>query len=48
MRGGTLVIKGNAGDWLGAHMIGGRITVLGSAGNFVGSGFRGEKQVMSG
>ncbi|MGI6615419.1 MAG: formylmethanofuran dehydrogenase subunit C [Dethiobacteria bacterium] len=48
MRGGTLVIKGNAGDWLGAHMIGGRITVLGSAGNFVGSGYRGEKQGMAG
>jgi formylmethanofuran dehydrogenase subunit C len=36
MRGGTLAIEGDAGDYTGLRMSGGRILVTGSAGNFAG------------
>ena len=48
MRGGEIVVHGNAADWLGAEMHGGRIHVRGNAGHLVGAVYRGGRRGMTG
>jgi formylmethanofuran dehydrogenase subunit C len=48
MRGGSIVVHGNAGDWVGAEMRGGSIRVEGAAGHLVGAAYRGSERGMRG
>ena len=48
MRGGEIIVNGNAADWVGAEMHGGRIHVRGNAGNLVGAVYRGGRRGMTG
>lgn len=48
MLGGTIHIRGNAGDRLVREMRSGNITVQGGAGNYAGAGYRGERGGMRG
>jgi formylmethanofuran dehydrogenase subunit C len=48
MRGGELVVAGDAGDWAGAEMRGGRLVVRGSAGRRLGGAYAGARAGMRG
>lgn len=48
MRGGEIVVDGDAQDWTGAEMHGGFIHVRGSAGHLVGAAYRGSLKGMTG
>jgi formylmethanofuran dehydrogenase subunit C len=41
MKGGTIEVTGNAGDWVGAEMTNGLIRIRGNAGGQVGAAYRG-------
>jgi formylmethanofuran dehydrogenase subunit C len=48
MRGGKIVVEGNAEGWAGAEMHGGLIHVHGCAGHLVGAAYRGSRKGMTG
>ena len=48
MRGGQIIVEGNAEGWVGAEMHGGLIHVHGSAGHLVGAAYRGSRKGMTG
>jgi formylmethanofuran dehydrogenase subunit C len=48
MRGGEIVVAGDAGDWAGAEMRGGRLVVRGSAGRRLGGAYAGARAGMRG
>ena len=48
MRGGEIIVNGNAADWAGAEMHGGHIHVRGNAGDLVGAVYRGGRRGMTG
>jgi formylmethanofuran dehydrogenase subunit C len=48
MRGGELVVAGDAGDWAGADMRGGRLVIGGSAGRRLGGAYAGSRAGMRG
>jgi formylmethanofuran dehydrogenase subunit C len=48
MRGGEIVVEGDAGDWAGAEMRGGRLVIRGSAGVRLGGAYAGSRAGMRG
>ena len=48
MRGGELLVEGDAGDWAGVALRGGRLVVRGSAGDQLGGAYPGDRAGMRG